>query len=79
MSFFMTTTMTNKEVMYSDERHFSEMLQKIKNECRDGSLVCVDYVITIRFDNQTGKFVEVEHDEARRAEAYEILRVLNYE
>ena len=33
--------------------------------------------ITIRYDNQTGKFVEVEHDEARASEAYEIWRVLN--
>ena len=43
-----------------------------------GCLVCNNGTITVRYDRQTGKFVEVEHDEARRAEAYEILRVLNY-
>ena len=43
-----------------------------------GCLVCNNGVITVRYDRNTGEFVEVEHDEARRAEAYEILRVLNY-
>ena len=43
-----------------------------------GCLVCNNGAITVRYDKQTGKFVEVEHDEARAAEAYEILRVLNY-
>ena len=43
-----------------------------------GRLVCNNGAITVRYDKQTGKFVEVEHDEARAAEAYEILRVLNY-
>lgn len=42
-----------------------------------GCLVCNNGAITVRYDRQTGKFVEVEHDEARAAEAYEILRVLN--
>lgn len=44
----------------------------------NGCLVCNNGAITVRYDNQTGKFVEVEHDEARAAEAYEILRVLNF-
>ena len=44
-----------------------------------GCLVCNNGAITVRYDNQTGKFVEVEHDETRTSEAYEILRVLNYE
>ena len=43
-----------------------------------GCLVCNNGAITVRYDRQTGKFVEVEHDEARRAEAYGILKVLNY-
>lgn len=43
-----------------------------------GCLVCNNGAITVRYDNQTGKFVEVEHDETRTGEAYEILRVLNY-
>jgi len=42
-----------------------------------GCLVCNNGAITVRYDLQSGKFVEVEHDEARAAEAYEILRVLN--
>ena len=42
-----------------------------------GCLVSNNGAITVRYDRQTGKFVEVEHDEARAAEAYEILRVLN--
>lgn len=42
-----------------------------------GCLVCNNGAITVRYDRQTGKFVEVEHDEARASEAYEILRVLN--
>ena len=42
-----------------------------------GCLVCNNGAITVRYEKQTGKFVEVEHDEARAAEAYEILRVLN--
>jgi len=44
-----------------------------------GCLVCNNGAITVRYDRQSGKFVEVEHDEARASEAYEILRVLNYE
>ena len=44
-----------------------------------GCLVCNNGAITVRYNNQTDNFVEVEHDEARSAEAYEILRVLNYE
>ena len=43
-----------------------------------GCLVCNNGAITVRYDIQTGEFVEVEHDEARRAEAYGILKVLNY-
>lgn len=42
-----------------------------------GCLVCNNGAITVRYDNQTGKFVEVEHDETRTSEAYEILRGLN--
>ena len=42
-----------------------------------GCLVCNNGAITVRYDRQSDKFVEVEHDEARASEAYEILRVLN--
>ena len=43
-----------------------------------GCFVCNNGAITVRYDRNTGEFVEVEHDEARASEVYEILRVLNY-
>ena len=51
------------------------MWPSVKNH---GCLVCNNGAITVRYDRNTGKFVEVEHDEARASEAYEILKVLNY-